>query len=346
MPAAFSARLVAWQRACGRHDLPWQQNRDPYAVWVSEIMLQQTQVAAVVPYYQRFMARFPTLAALAGARQDAVLAAWSGLGYYARARHLHRAARTIVDTHGGAFPREFDAILALPGIGRSTAAAISVFAFGARRAILDGNVKRVLCRWRAIAGHPGTRAVEKQLWALAESLLPENEVERHTQGLMDLGATVCTRARPDCARCPLAEDCVAHLTGRTGEFPSARPQKPLPTRSTSLLLLFHQGDILLEKRPPAGIWGGLWSLPEGAPHTDPRAAAENLGLVVKSCRPLEPFTHTFSHFHLAIAPWRLDVDPAHRAEEAGRIWVALDDALAAALPAPVRKLLALSQEAP
>ncbi len=223
MEGGFAARVVAWQRAHGRHDLPWQRTRDPYRIWLSEIMLQQTQVATVVPYYDRFLAAFPDVAALAAAPEDRVLERWSGLGYYRRAHHLHAAAKMVVARHGGAFPRDPSAIAALPGIGRSTAAAIAAFAFGARAAILDGNVKRVLARHRGIGGYPGAPRVERTLWALAESLLPARGIETYTQALMDLGATICTRAAPRCAACPVAAGCVARRSGRAAELPSPRP---------------------------------------------------------------------------------------------------------------------------
>ena len=234
-PSDFADRLVAWQKAAGRHDLPWQKTRDPYRIWLSEIMLQQTQVATVIPYFQRFLARFPTLQALAEASPDVVSAHWAGLGYYARARNLHRCARQIVAVHAGKFPESTAELTALPGIGRSTAAAIAVFAFGRRAAILDGNVKRILCRCFGIAGNPGQAAVDRELWALTERLLPEGDCEAYTQGLMDLGATVCTRSRPRCGDCPLGESCRARLEGRQSELPTARPRVKLPERRTTFV---------------------------------------------------------------------------------------------------------------
>ena len=262
MSSSFSFRLLAWHRRHGRHDLPWQGTRDAYRIWVAEIMLQQTQVAAVIPYYARFLQRFPDLASLAGAPQDEVLRLWSGLGYYSRARNLQRAAQMVVEHHGGAFPRALAQIEALPGIGRSTAAAIAAFAYGTRAAILDGNVKRVLARHFAVAGFPGEKRVEQRLWQLAEEQLPPRAIERYAQAIMDLGATLCTRAKPDCAECPLAQSCQALALGRVREFPAPRPAKAVPTRSTHMLLLVRNGELLLEKRPPSGIWGGMWSLPE------------------------------------------------------------------------------------
>jgi A/G-specific adenine glycosylase len=258
----FSRQIIDWQRRHGRHHLPWQASGDPYRIWVSEIMLQQTQVGTVIPYFERFMVRFPDVASLAAASEEEVLTRWAGLGYYARGRNLHRAARQIMGQHAGMFPCDFDAIVDLPGIGRSTAAAISAFAFGQRRAILDGNVKRVLTRVFAIDGWPGDKKVETRLWELSEILLPEKDIEAYTQALMDLGATVCTRSNPKCGQCPLACDCAARREGRIARFPVSRPKKPVPERAAIMLVIRHGRDILLRKRPAAGIWGGLWSLPE------------------------------------------------------------------------------------
>ena len=340
MPEDFAARLVAWQKKHGRHGLPWQV-KDPYAVWVSEIMLQQTQVETALPYFQRFMQHLPDVASLAAAPEDDVLALWSGLGYYARARHLHRAAQQVQAEHAGAFPDSFDAIQGLPGVGRSTAAAIASFAFGERRAILDGNVKRVLCRVFGVEGWPGERQVEAQLWTLAEALLPDADLTAYTQGLMDLGATLCRRARPDCPRCPFADDCVAHRQGRQGELPSPRPRKALPVKETAMLVLLHAGEVLLEKRPPSGIWGGLWSLPECAVGMHPEDHAASLGYETEAARDLAGLSHAFSHFRLHIQPRLMAVARRPpRAAEPGRIWLSLADALGAALPAPVRKILA------
>ena len=339
MTPDFALRLVAWQRAHGRHDLPWQASRDAYPVWLSEIMLQQTQVDTVIPYFRRFLASFPDIAALAAAEEDAVLAHWSGLGYYSRARNLHAAARRIVADHGGRFPEDMAAILALPGIGRSTAAAIAAFAFGQRRAILDGNVKRVLARVFGIDGWPGDRAVENRLWALAEALLPETDIRAYTQGLMDLGATLCTRGRPRCEACPFRDDCMANREGRQRELPGPRPRKAVPERSVAMLVLCRPGEVLLEKRPPTGIWGGLWSLPECGEADDPVAAARRLGYGAMDATELPGFTHTFTHFRLFIRPWTLTVAAAPALEEPGRLWLALDDLEGAALPTPVRRIL-------
>ncbi len=339
----FASRLLSWQRRHGRHDLPWQESRDPYRVWLSEIMLQQTQVATVIPYYRRFLERFPDIHSLAGADLDRVMACWSGLGYYSRARHLHRAARVIVERHGGAFPSDFRQILALPGVGRSTAAAVSVFAFGAGQAILDGNVKRVLARCFGIPGYPGESKVEDALWRLAEGLLPETGVEAYTQGLMDLGALVCTRAAPRCPACPVAADCVAARQGRVAEFPAPQPRRVLPGRHTVMLILLHEGEVFLEKRPPTGVWGGLWSFPEAEPENDLQVLCRRrFGTEVELLGSLKPLSHTFTHFRLHITPQPVRVrQRAGMAAEADGLWLPPEDAAGAAVPAPVRKLLRL-----
>ena len=302
-------------------------------------MLQQTQVETVIPYFRRFLARFPDLRALAAADEEAVLALWSGLGYYGRARNLHAAARRIAAEHGGCFPGNVEAIRALPGIGRSTAAAIAAFAFGHRGAILDGNVKRVLARIFAVDGWPGKKVVENRLWHLSESLLPENDIRAYIQGLMDLGATVCTRARPRCGACPFEDDCLANRQGRQRELPGPRPRKLLPEKSAGMLVLLRAGEVLLEKRPPSGIWGGLWSLPECAETDDPLDAARRLGLEVDAVEILPTFSHSFTHFRLFIRPWTLRVRSLPTVAEPGRLWLALDDLEGAALPTPVRRIL-------
>ncbi len=333
----FAARIVAWQRVHGRHDLPWQQTRDPYRIWLSEVMLQQTQVATVIPYYLRFLERFPDAARLAAADLDEVLALWSGLGYYSRGRNLHAAAVRIAAESGGRFPSDRAALETLPGVGRSTAAAIAVFSGGARGAILDGNVKRVLARHFAVEGFPGESAVEKRLWTLAESLLPEDDVEAYTQGLMDLGATLCGRSQPRCAACPLAATCAARLSGRVAAFPAARPKKVLPRKTTVMLVLVHDGRMLLARRPPAGIWGGLWSFPEFGTVVAARRYAAERGMRVSSSRELEPIAHSFSHYRLSITPLHCAVSGAGAvAQEPGVRWMTREQALAASLPAPVR----------
>jgi A/G-specific adenine glycosylase len=340
-PRLFAARLVKWHAMDGRHDLPWQGTREPYRIWLSEIMLQQTQVATVIPYYLRFLAAFPDVNSLAAAPEDRVLEHWSGLGYYRRAHHLHAAAKTIVAVHGGLFPRDAIAIGALPGIGRSTAAAIAAFAFGARAAILDGNVKRVLARHRGIGGFPGLPKVEAELWRAAESLLPRDGVETYTQALMDLGATVCTRSAPRCDVCPVARDCIARAEDRIAELPSPRPRNAQPQRAVKFLILERAGAILFEKRPAAGIWGGLWSLPEidvdGDVATECR---KRFAATVVAGDALPRIEHGFTHYRLTIVPQRVAVRAwPQRAEAPGLLWLTREDALSAALPAPVRKLL-------
>lgn len=318
MPA-FAASLVDWQRRHGRHGLPWQGTRDPYRIWLAEVMLQQTQVETVIPYYGRFLARFPDLPALAGATEDEVLRLWSGLGYYARGRNLHAAARAV-SVRGG-FPRSAAGLEELPGVGRSTAAAIAVFAFGQRAAILDGNVKRVLARRFGVQGG-------KAQWGLAERLLPRRGVRAYTQALMDLGAMVCTRSRPACERCPVAKACVARRDGRIADLPAPRPRKPLPLKRATWFVYVRAGEVLLERRPGAGLWGGLWAFPETRLFDAPQP------------RKLAPLEHGFTHFRLRAQPLLCALrDAGPRAEAPGRLWLGFADAAAAAVPAPVRTLL-------
>ncbi len=345
MPGArlkpFAERIVAWQRAHGRHDLPWQNTRDPYRIWLSEIMLQQTQVTAVIPYYARFLAAFPDVAALARAPLERVLEHWSGLGYYRRAHYLHAAAVKVLHDHAGTFPRDAATLETLPGIGRSTAAAIAVFASGERAAILDGNVKRVLARHAGVDGWPGTPKVEALLWTVAEQRLPSADVENYTQGLMDLGATVCTRSSPRCAECPVADDCVALREDRIAVLPAARPRKVLPQREVRLILLEHDGRYLFEKRAPLGIWGGLWSLPECALSDDLEAQVHaRFGATVGGSEALPAMAHGFTHFGLTMHPQRMQVQrwPSGVAAE-GWQWLDPAAALDAALPAPIKTLM-------
>lgn len=337
----FGARIAAWQKRHGRHDLPWQGTRDPYAIWLAEIMLQQTQVATVIPYYLRFLARFPNAAALAAAPLDDVLRLWSGLGYYSRARNLHRAAQVIAKEHAGRFPRRLDEVAALPGVGRSTAAAICVFAFGKRHAILDGNVKRVLARYRGVKGYGGDRKVADRLWREAQRLLPRRNVETYTQGLMDLGATVCVRGTPRCAECPVHRACIANRKGWTGKLPAPRPRQRLAHKRTTMLVLARAGEVLLEKRPPSGIWGGLWCLPESRPGIDIEAhCLKRFGAHVIEVEELPRIAHGFTHFKLDIRPLRLRVSAlVPEASEPGVIWLPLEEARGAAVPAPVRRIL-------
>jgi A/G-specific adenine glycosylase len=327
----FARKIILWQRRHGRHGLPWQGTRDPYRIWLSEIMLQQTQVAAVIPYYERFLARFPDIAALAASSEDEVLQLWSGLGYYARGRNLLRAAKAVVEA--GRFPQSPEEIQDLPGVGPSTAAAIAAFAFGRRAAILDGNVKRVLARCFGVEG-------EKAQWALAEKLLPARGIETYTQALMDLGATVCTRSNPACTRCPVAGGCVALRDGRIDELPAARKRKPLPLKRSTWLVLLHKGNVLLERRPSAGIWGGLWAFPEAIPGDVMAFCRKTLSCDLAKAEKMPVIEHGFTHFRLNIQPIRCDVEKIlPRAEAPGRIWMEVAEAAGAAVPAPVRTLL-------
>jgi A/G-specific adenine glycosylase len=324
----FPERVSRWQARHGRHDLPWQGTRDPYRIWVSEIMLQQTQVATVIGYFERFVARFPDVASLAAAPEDEVLALWSGLGYYARARNLRRAAIEVVARHAGRFPSDFETLVALPGVGRSTAGAIAAFAGGERRAILDGNVRRVLARHAGGAGDPAGAATLAQLWSVAESRLPARGIEAYTQGLMDLGATVCMAREPSCASCPVSADCVARIECRVAELPGKRRRAPRPTRRIAMLVVIRAGEVVLEKRPSEGIWGGLWSLPECDPADVPKGA-----------RRMEPFTHAFTHFTLEVVPWQATESHLRPSALPPRIWAPLCDLDRAALPSPVKRLL-------
>ena len=341
----FADRLIRWQLEAGRHHLPWQGSHDPYAIWVAEIMLQQTQVTTVVPYYQRFMRAFPDIAALASAAPDDVLALWSGLGYYARGRNLHQAARLLVSEHGGVFPMSASAIEQLPGIGRSTAAAIAAFAFGERCAILDGNVKRILVRYFGVYGHPANKVVEARLWQMAEKLLPVNNQEKamatYTQALMDLGALVCTRSRPKCECCPLQQECIAFTHGLTAQLPVPKPQKTRPEKSIIHLLLVKDSRILLEKRPSSGIWGGLWCFPEIPFDSDSGNdyATYPVGYNA-SFSELPCIVHTFTHFRLNIYPRLIPIEPDSAFEEKdNQRWVTINAAVKLAIPVPIRKVL-------
>ena len=311
-------------------------------------MLQQTQVSAVVPYYQRFITAFPDLQSLSDAPLERVLELWSGLGYYSRARNLHRCAQRIVSDHGGKFPQDPERVAELPGIGRSTAAAICAFAFGAHHAILDGNVKRVLARHAGVDGYPGERSVENKLWDVATSRLPDGAIEPYTQGLMDLGATLCVRSRPLCALCPVSADCVALATHRVDSLPAPRPKKELPQRAVTMLLLTRHESVLVERRPPSGIWGGLWSLPELPEGVSAeRYCTTRFAADVRAENPLGAIEHGFTHFRLTITPQPCSVLAWNeRAEEPGLLWLPLMDAKSAALPAPVKKMLSVFTPSP
>jgi len=316
VPFSFSKSLLTWFDQHGRKHLPWQQNKTRYSVWISEIMLQQTQVNTVIPYYQNFMRKFPSINDLANAPQDEVLHLWTGLGYYARARNLHKAAQRVRDEFGGVFPENFDEVLSLSGIGRSTAAAVLSLADNQAYAILDGNVKRVLARYFAVEGWPGNKKVEDSMWQMAETLKPDMldnvsaRYDDYTQAIMDLGATLCKRSKPNCEECPLQSHCLAFAQGRQHELPHKKPKKAIPTKHTHMLIPFINGSILMYKRPSSGIWGGLWGFYESQEAVT--SLADNLGLPAQlqnllgnrqgKIRALEPFTHTFSHFHLHISP--------------------------------------------
>lgn len=339
----FATRVLAWFDRHGRKDLPWQQQPTPYRVWVSEIMLQQTQVATVIPYYQRFMQRFPTVESLAAAPLDTVLQQWQGLGYYSRARHLHQAAKLICDQYGGMFPTTLAAMQALPGVGRSTAAAILSLSLGQAHAILDGNVKRVLARYHAVPGHPSNKAVEQQLWAYAEQHLPPQCNAAYTQAMMDLGATVCTRSRPACLLCPLQTGCRAYHQGNPQDYPSKRPSKPLPEKQRLALVWRGQaGNILLYKRPPTGIWGGLWSFPEFADLPSLLDWLRQQGHPSAGLVALPPLIHTFSHYRLHLQPFLLEVGvhPTRIMDSADWLWYKEGMVMEGGLTAAVQQFLA------
>jgi A/G-specific adenine glycosylase len=330
---SFADRLLSWWKRNGRHDLPWQHPRTPYRVWVSEIMLQQTRAETVVGYFQRFVERFPDVEALAAADLDDVLALWSGLGYYARARNLHAAARAIVAEHGGRFPADVESLQALPGIGRSTAAAIVAQGFDRRAAILDGNVKRVLARHAGIDGWPGRTGVARRLWAASEARTPAARAADYTQAIMDLGATLCTPRAPACTACPVSVDCVARRESRQAELPSPRPRKTIPERVQRYLVARDdRGRVLLERRPPAGIWGGLWCVPEIGT-VDAR--------IDETLPAPAPIRHAFTHFRLEMHFEHVRIEPADAAlgDDDGRAWFAPAEALSAGLPRPVRALI-------
>ena len=360
-PGGFAAALIDWHARHGRHDLPWQRRRTPYRVWVSEIMLQQTQVATVIPYYERFMQRFPDAGTLAAAPLDDVLHLWSGLGYYARARNLHRAAVCIAEEHGGEFPKSFEAVAALPGIGRSTAGAILALSRGERFPILDGNVRRVLSRHFGVEGSAAERATLERLWALSDECTPTGNVDTYTQAVMDLGATVCVRRNPSCNACPVAATCVAREDGRQHELPSPKPARQRRLRQVFMLAAVREdGDVLLERRPERGVWGGLWCLPEFESAT---AAAEYARQALQDAAtppvPLATVEHAFTHFDLVITPLLAHCSGSVRAvplavpddsegmvlasgrssEPARKLWYRARAPAKLGLPAPIRLLL-------
>lgn len=337
----FSRQLLSWFDQHGRHDLPWQHPRSAYRVWLSEIMLQQTQVKTVIPYFERFIKTFPTINDLASARLDEVLHLWTGLGYYARARNLHKAAIKMCKQHACEFPQNFDEVMALPGVGRSTAGAVLAQAFELPFAILDGNVKRVLTRYHAIEGWPGQKQIENHLWDIAESYTPQNRVADYTQAIMDLGATLCTRSKPDCDHCPLQNNCIAYQQGNQTAYPTSKPKKTMPVRATRMLLLVNdQQSVLLEQRPPAGIWGSLWSFPECPQDEEPESWCEkNLQLEISRVKKLPAIRHTFSHFHLDITPILAHAKSVGIMDSGKHIWYNTASPDARGFPAPVKQLL-------
>lgn len=340
IPEVFAQRVLDWYDEHGRHDLPWQQDMTPYRVWVSEIMLQQTQVATVIPYYLRFMQELPSVEALAAADEDQVLHLWTGLGYYSRARNLHKAARLVVSQLGGEFPRSVEGLCALPGIGRSTAGAVASLSMGIRAPILDGNVKRVLTRFEAVDGWPGEKAVHDRLWRMAESLTPQNRVAHYTQAMMDLGATLCTRSNPSCLLCPLREGCKARALGEPKRFPASRPRKVLPVRSCVMpLLMNEEGAVWLQRRPSSGLWGGLWCPPQLDAEDELADLLGRLQMAAHEREALAPLRHTFSHFHLDIQPLLLRVSVRPAVAESGQVWYNLRHPESLGLAAPVKKLL-------
>ncbi|NOX09864.1 MAG: A/G-specific adenine glycosylase [Gammaproteobacteria bacterium] len=347
---SFAERVVAWYALHGRKDLPWQQQPTPYRVWISEVMLQQTQVETVIPYYQRFMQSFPDVEALAQATQDQVLAHWSGLGYYARGRNIHATAGIVVEQYKGIFPTDLDQVMALPGIGRSTAAAILALSAGIPHPILDGNVKRVLARVHCVEGWPGQSRVAAELWSLAERYMPQQDVREYTQAMMDLGAGVCTRRQPACGVCPLQVDCQSYKSGRQSDFPGTKARKKLAVRSTQMLILCTPAqEVLLELRPPTGIWGGLWSLPEFDNDEDlVQACQQRLGYSIQLLEHGSVIRHTFSHFHLDITPVRAVVEDTLTdsvLETDDYVWYNIKQSSPGGMASPVQRILEQLKEA-
>tara|TARA_R100000687_G_scaffold38290_1_gene31215 strand:- start:62829 stop:63893 length:1065 start_codon:yes stop_codon:yes gene_type:complete len=343
LTSSFANRILSWFDSHGRKDLPWQQGKTPYSVWVSEIMLQQTQVKTVIPYYQKFMQRFPDILTLANAPQDEVLHHWTGLGYYARARNLQKAAQVIRDQYDGKFPQEINDVIALPGIGRSTAGAVLSLACAQHHSILDGNVKRVLARYFAVDGWPGKKDVEQALWQYADSLTPNSRTGDYTQAMMDMGATICTRSKPKCDSCPLQQNCLAFAQGRQSELPGKKPKKDIPVRTTVMLIPMWQSQVLIYQRPPSGLWGGLWGFYEADSLDTLDATAQQLALGQFTRLTLEPFRHTFSHFHLDIQPviLQLEQPSSSQVNEKQQIWYDLLKQPNVGLAAPTKKLLAV-----
>ncbi|MGF1701541.1 A/G-specific adenine glycosylase [Photobacterium makurazakiensis] len=344
MTNTFSDAILAWYDKFGRKTLPWQLEKTPYKVWLSEIMLQQTQVATVIPYFERFMARFPSVADLAAAEQDEVLHLWTGLGYYARARNLHKAAKLIVSDYNGIFPTDIEQVIALPGIGRSTAGAVLSLSLRQHHAILDGNVKRTLARCYAVEGWPGKKPVENKLWDIAEANTPDQGVERYNQAMMDMGAMICTRSKPKCELCPVSSLCQAKAMARQTDFPGKKPKKTMPEKQTWFAILQCHDEVWLEKRPPAGIWGGLWCFPQHDSADLTSLMEHRLGQqsdLITDTEQLNAFRHTFSHYHLDIVPMRLSLSqqPNIVSEANQGQWYNLNQPAEVGLATPVKQIL-------
>jgi len=341
---AFSRDILTWYKKHGRFDLPWQHDRTLYTVWLSEIMLQQTQVSTVIPYFEKFISAYPDIKSLAHATQDEVLHLWTGLGYYARGRNLHKTAQIIANDYQGQFPTEFDQVLALPGIGRSTAGAILAQALNHSYAILDGNVKRVLARYHAVPGWYGTKKVADKLWQLSEAVTPKNNCADYTQAIMDLGATVCTRSRPYCERCPLQNNCTAFAQGNPTQYPGKKPKKDYPIKSTTMMIIEQDNKILLYQRPPSGIWGSLWSFPECPTDSDSNQwCQDNLGICISKTRKLDVIQHKFSHYQLDITPQLATLSSPQQSnvvmESSPYVWYNTRQPETIGLPAPVKELI-------
>lgn len=343
MSENITTKILRWYSQHGRADLPWRQNISAYRVWISEIMLQQTQVTTVIPYFLRFMTRFPDINALASASLDEVLKHWAGLGYYSRARNLHASAKIIMKQWNGTFPTNFSDVIELPGIGRSTAGAILSIAYHQALPILDGNVKRVLSRLHAITEWPGAPKVQTRLWELATQYTPVKSANDYTQAIMDFGATLCTRAKPRCTECPLQKKCMAYLERKTGEIPASRPKRSIPTKETfALIIMDDKNRLFLEKRPPTGIWGGLWSFPQCPPELDPISWCYNTyGISITPLRNLDILQHTFSHFHLLITPVvaQLTSLPRTIMDRNDQIWYDANQLQTIGTPSPIKRLL-------
>ncbi|MTI13523.1 A/G-specific adenine glycosylase [Sansalvadorimonas verongulae] len=340
--ATIQQAIFSWYDQNGRKHLPWQQNINPYRVWLSEVMLQQTTVAAVIPYFERFTKSFPTVQALAAADVDDVLHLWSGLGYYSRARNLHKAAQMVVDVFGGVFPENLDDLQKLPGVGRSTAGAIASISMGIRAPILDGNVKRVLARLHTVSGWPGKSSVAKELWNISDQYTPNERLPAWTQAMMDMGATLCTRSKPKCESCPVEQWCEAHAQGRETSYPEPKPKKVLPEKHVRMLMLVNDhGEVLLEKRPPVGIWGGLWSFPEFEADDELSFSVQNkLGVMLADTEQWNSFRHTFSHYHLHIEPVKAFTESGATAIADDKIcWHPLNEVMSLGVSAPVKDLL-------